>query len=143
MVNPETMFRQYEKMILKAAYYWAKRNPHIDLDDLVGEGNAIFCHCLQKHDPERGAFSTLLHRKLQNELGDYVMHQRNEICTWNATEITKHFAAKVETDGAGWLADVTGRLGRDAKEVVRVLFCEDLPLHPSRYEETPYNLAAA
>lgn len=138
-----SLFKQYEKMIYAAAHRFARRNPHMDIDDLIGAGHEAFMHTLQKWDPSRAGFGTLLYRVLQNDLYDYVMRETREPCAGQYEEVVEELVQGNMQDGALWLASIVGQLGSDAREMVRVLFEEELPMHPNRQKETPANLAAS
>jgi len=71
-------YKDYKNLILKAA--WEKKNkyPHLEIDDLIGEGNLIFVKCINNFDNSKNIkFSTYLYKCLVFGLNNYVKVQNN------------------------------------------------------------------
>ncbi len=62
-------YLQYQNLIRKAAWSMVRKNPTLDLEELVAEGGLAYCEALLTHDPAKGAFSTHLTWKLRHRLG--------------------------------------------------------------------------
>lgn len=69
-------YEQYQLLILERAISFHKKTG-IDVNDLIGQANLIYCIARQKYKPERKAkFSVFLYHCLNNRLFDYVKKQR-------------------------------------------------------------------
>jgi DNA-directed RNA polymerase specialized sigma subunit len=64
------LYAQYRKMLYKLAWRFSKQSGR-EFDDALGVCHTAFMECCQKWKPERGAFSTLLHRICTNALIDH------------------------------------------------------------------------
>jgi len=73
--RPVPEYAQYEKLILKWAYYFARKCP-VAVEDLVAEGHIAFCEALGTWDPAKGMFSTHLVWQIRNRMGGWVAREQ-------------------------------------------------------------------
>lgn len=65
-------FEKYVKMIDKKAWEVSKKTG-VDFEELQAQGALIYCYCLEKHDPTKASFSTILYLAL-NGLYQYTYY---------------------------------------------------------------------
>lgn len=69
-MEAEKHYLSVQKLIFAKAYSFAKTTGH-EVEELISEGNLIYCQALKKHDPKRAKFITLLYLKLDQGLIQY------------------------------------------------------------------------
>ena len=62
-------YLSYQNLIFKCAWQRVRKNPNLDFQDCVSEGNLAYAEALQTWDPEKGCFSTHLFWQLRHRLG--------------------------------------------------------------------------
>ena len=67
-------YTQYQKLILSRAHSFARTTGH-DLDDLIGQGNLIYCKARRTYNPGHAKFSTFLYSRLTEGLHRYTLRQ--------------------------------------------------------------------
>lgn len=66
----EQQYLQVRKLIFAKAHSFARSTGH-DVEELIAQGNLIYCQTIIKHDPERAKFISLLYLSLTRGLIDY------------------------------------------------------------------------
>lgn len=67
-------YTRYQLLIMSRAHSFANTTGH-DLDDLISQGNLIYCEALRAYDPTRSQFSTFLYDRLTKGLHRYTLRQ--------------------------------------------------------------------
>jgi RNA polymerase sigma factor (sigma-70 family) len=70
-------YEQYQKMICAKAWSF-HRSTGVAINDLISEGNMIYMKLLERYNPKRASFSTVLWTSLNNGLRTFVSN-RNKI----------------------------------------------------------------
>ncbi len=68
----DQFYNQHKNLIIKKAFSF-HFTTNIPVDDLIAQGNLIFCEAIKTYDPERSKFSTWLWKRLDRELYKYVL----------------------------------------------------------------------
>ena len=63
-------YKHYERLIYFKAYSFSAAT-QVPFDELVSQGNLIFCEAQQDFDPSRAKFSTWLYRRLDQGLSNF------------------------------------------------------------------------
>lgn len=137
-LDPEEMFKHHQQLLHSEASRFAHK---ADWDDLISLGNEVFVTCLARWDPEFGMFSTLFVRALRNAYITYMMRESARPAVERAgAEAFLLPVAVDDTERRDWLRDFLADLSRDAVEVVRVLFTEDLNTEGDGRRELRYTI---
>ena len=67
-MNEEQLVEKYEKLILSVAYKLKGFYPKVPIEDLKQDGIIKMFEIYDKHDPERGKFSTFLYKSIYHEM---------------------------------------------------------------------------
>jgi hypothetical protein len=62
-------FLKYQNLVRKCSWDWIRRNPNLDFDELVGEGNLAYTEALMTWNENKGCFATHLWWNLRHRLG--------------------------------------------------------------------------
>jgi len=65
----EAEYLKYQNMIAKKAWQWSNRTGW-DFEDVMAEGNLVFCQSMATYNPALSAFSTYLFNSLQMHYGN-------------------------------------------------------------------------
>lgn len=113
----ETTYEDARLLIYKICHQMAGRY-YIPFEDVLGQGNLIFCKCWQSYNPDKGAkFTTWLQNKLVWGLTDWLQKEYRQ---------NLHVELNEELIGAccpvnETLHDLTAGLSDEAKIVVRTV----------------------
>lgn len=84
-------------LVLNVATYYAKRNPHLDMDDLIQEGRCGIMHSLARYDVDKGwRFSTYATFWIRHFIQRYVVE--NHSCVSSMKKDTEMYMSRRMTD---------------------------------------------
>ncbi len=75
-MNKNENYLNYKNLIYKIAWQKKKKNPLIEIDDLISEGNIIYCKCLKNYNNLNVKFSTYLYSCLNHGLKNFIKEER-------------------------------------------------------------------
>lgn len=109
-------FQNYQKLIQKMAWSF-HRSSGIEYEELYSEACAAFARAYRKYDPERGAFSTLLHHSCKHQLLGYIADQKKQ------NIIPREKEAQETLTPESWAAfrEALGNLKRDGREIYKII----------------------
>ena len=86
MINrdDEKLYSSVKNLIFSKAHSFARSTGH-EVEELIAQGNLIYCQALKKHDPNKAKFITLLYLQLDQGLIQYTH------------KLSKHRALTTET----------------------------------------------
>jgi len=117
---------RYQKLIISRAHSFSRSTGH-DLDDLISQGNLIYCEALRTYDPARSQFSTFLHDQLTKGLHRYTLRQAKHRRPF--LELADTFSSTAATQFRRHLFHHhLAQLSKEAQEVVRVVLSSPLEL---------------
>lgn len=126
-------YKNYEKMIAQRAWKWKSRTGQ-EIEDLIAEGNLVFCKCIRDYDKKQSAFGTFLYNSLQMHFGNIANTSRyQKTCKPYACvefdEAENNLALSSYTNScAGNAEEITifrqllDNFSSDAKEVCKAVF---------------------
>ena len=123
--NPEQLYLDHIKLIQKMASSFASTTK-VDVSDYLSLADEVFVRCMRRWNPTRGKFSTLLWVALNNAFIDLNRAETKRASIVQYGEPLDF--PTVNHYGRLWLTDFMDGLKADAREVVRLLFEEELPL---------------
>jgi hypothetical protein len=120
------IYERYRKLIFNRAWAWQLRTGK-DVEELVADGNLVFCKCLQNHDKEKSSFSTYLYNSLQMHFGNMVN------ISWSLRSARHLEQGDLEPDQCGEFStsspqqeaifrQIINNLSTDSKEVIKAIF---------------------
>lgn len=69
----EIRYEDYESLIAARAWAWHKKiGWKWDIEDLIAEGNLVFCNSLTNYNPSKSSFCTYLYNSLQMHFGNII-----------------------------------------------------------------------
>lgn len=115
-------FEDYEKLIISRAWTWQQKTKW-EIEDLIAEGNLVFCKILNDYDPKKSAFSTYLFNSLQMHYGNLVNTANCQKAPKQATEDSIFCeSVNINPEQETMFRQIINDLPNDAKEVVRAIF---------------------
>lgn len=114
--NGET-YGDVEKLIYRMCWDFHRKYPRLEFDECLSEANLKYCEVRQKHDPNRGRFTTFIYWCVLNALRDLARKHANgdeQVKTLPGDEIDAMPSADVFD-----LDVLAGELSDDAAFVVR------------------------
>lgn len=120
-------YKDYEKMIVQRAWKWKAKTGQ-DIEDLIAEGNLVFCNCLQNYNHEKSAFGTFLYNSLQIHYGNLANTSRYQK-TYNPHNSVSFDEERLlpnfypgDAEEITIFRQLIESLSSDAKEVVKAVF---------------------
>lgn len=123
----DALYEKHRNQIYSLIHKFA-RDGVADFEDLESLSNEVFTKCLNKWEPERGAFSTLLHVALFNAFRSELKKGkcRNKYEEQAAIEFD---TTCQQTSGLVWLRDFLLAVDGDARKVISsILLNEIVPI---------------
>lgn len=122
-------YEKYQLLIIERALSF-HNTTGLDKEDLIAQGNLIFCQAKKKFDPKRKVkFSTYLHAALNNSLFSYVQNQQKHTnkreykTQLTSPELKKHPLSLIDSKSEGVFSLLQGVvfLSKEAKYVIDTL----------------------
>lgn len=128
-MTQEIRYQDYQKLICKIAHKYAKRTS-FPFDELMSEGNEIFCKCLQSFDPEKSCFATYLYHALNQEfLNRISLSKIKKRYHYNdSPEIEILPCRQSSPEQTCIFADMMAQLSQDAKFICKIILETPLDL---------------
>ena len=111
-------YLDHQNLIHKACWDRCRKNPGLEFNELVGEGNLAYCEALQTWNPDKGKFSTHLVWRLRHHLGraNSIAYDHN-----NHTMTIDEGLQVSDPKAVGGIWSALENLGSEAREVVGLI----------------------
>jgi len=118
MVN----YNDYVDLIRNEAWRRLKKNPDLDYDDLVGQGNLAFCLASKTWNPTKSAFSTHLWWTIRDQMGKIEKKQNPSILHENIDDYENLPNETMPSpDRTFSFRNAINSLSKDAREIIKLI----------------------
>lgn len=132
-------YEKYQLLIIERACSF-NRSTGYDVEDLISQGNLIYCQVKNTHQNKRGVkFSTFLYTCLNNGLRNYIKKNNKYIKTTELTEklMTKSGLLNKKSEARCNFLHVLTSLSNEAKHVIEIIIKSPMELLQLNGTEKP------
>ena len=113
----EIKYQDYQKLIYARAWNWSLKS-YWDFDDLLAEGNLVFCLARNSFNPEKSCFSTWLWKNLEIHYGNLIRKKKIETVDFDINRIPNPDGNSERTVA---IAKLIFQMTDDAKLLVKIV----------------------
>jgi hypothetical protein len=116
-------YEDFKPMIISRARSWYGKAGN-DLEDLISEGNEVFCYSIEKFDPSKATFSTYFYNSLNIHYMNMMNLSKCKKAPKPASDIDDNmfYLTSISVERETMFRQLVNDLPRDAKEVVMAIF---------------------
>ena len=120
----DTIIQNCLPLVVKISEKYHHNNKHVDLDDLIQEGNIALINAVDNWDIERGTISTVVTWYVRNALNDLISDARYKVITpFTMSRTANEDLRKIKAVDSTDLEEVAKSLGMKKKRVSRLMRC--------------------
>ena len=120
----DTIIQNCLPLVVKISEKYHHNNKHVDLDDLIQEGNIALINAVDNWDIERGTISTVVTWYVRNALNDLISDARYKVITpFTMSRTANEDLRKIKSVDSTDPEEVAKSLGMKKKRVGRLMRC--------------------
>lgn len=113
-------YNDYKKLVKKISWSWHKTTG-MSLETLIAEANVAFAECQNKHNPDKGKFSTLLYHNIENKFKNLLAYQNQSRHNGIEVELEELAFSSCKQEKRCVFQDTIANLSREAHLIVSIV----------------------
>ena len=131
MQNQESLFKQFQPMIMNRVWFLSKKY-HLDSDDLTSQGYYVFVKTFQRYNAAKSSFSTYLYSNLK-DLENYSKREYRKIHKTAPLNVKKEEDFLIDFhlfENTIFQMEAKAKLSNEAQEVLKFILNREWETQP-------------